>query len=188
MLCRGFIFALPSHGRSALFFHLHAKLLRKLLCLLHICFRRCRLGKGREMTLFGDGVPADRTGIPWLQIACEDTRLLAEKRPVSFFIGSICFFETGHRRLQVLLCRLQRTLLSAERLIVRLQGTEFTLLPCIGLLRRLLRRELCLHTAEGLQLPLRCFELLLSLRLLRCTLRLFGNQLLELLFPRRLCL
>ena len=139
------------------------------------------------MTLFGDGLPADRTGIPRLQIVCEDTGLLTEERPVLFFIGSIGFFEAGHRRCQRLLRRLQCPMLPAERIIVFLQILKFTLLPGIRFLRRLLRRELRLHTAEGLQLPLRRFELLLSLRLLRCPLRLLGNQLFERLLSCRLC-
>ena len=188
MLCRGLVVTLQSIGRPAFFVHLPVKLLRQLLRLLHIGFGRCRLGKRREMALPGDGMPADRAAIARLQIACEDTGLLTEERPVLFFIGSICLLEATHRRLQCLLRRLQRPMLSAERIIVFLQCTELVLLPCIGLLRRLLRRKLCLHTAEGLQLLLRCFDLLLSLRLLRCPLRLLGNQLLELLSPRRLCL
>ena len=150
MLCRGLVVTLQSIGRPALFVHLPVKLLRHLLCLLHIGFGRCRLGKSREMALPGDGMPADRTAIARLQIACEDTGLLTEKRPVLFFIGSIGLLEAAHRRRQCLLRRLQCPVLSAERIIVFLQCTELVLLSCIGLLRRLLRRELCLHTAEGL--------------------------------------
>ena len=186
MLGCSLIFSTKPFCRAAFFLCIPSQLIRAFLCRLHIRFRRCRRRKCRQMALRGDGMPTDRTGIARLQTARQNTGLLTEKRPVAIFIESICLFILRKRPFEGLLGIRIHPAFVFQRCKKLRQCMQLIAFSCILCLLRGFRRKQRIYVSEGLQLPLRCFELLLRCLLLQGACLLFCSNPVQLLLPCRL--